>query len=196
MKTPEIQRKSKREALIDATLEILSVDGMAGISAALVAKRAGVSKANLFHHFSGIDELILESFEKFALSMLGGQTESDISFTEWLTAIGEVAFTSDAQTARLMRLFLSFSMNAFGNEPIRLRMLELVRTSQGDLVKSLMSMKEIRLSPEEASEIIGLVIVTLDGFFLHMQLTPERSAELRKSWAIFVEISTKRVMQE
>lgn len=195
MQTPKIPRKNKREALIDATLEILSVDGMAGISAALVAKRAGVSKANLFHHFSGIDELILESFEKFARSMLGGPTEPDISFAEWLAAISDVAFTPDTQTARLMRVYLSFSMDAFGNERIRLRMLELIKISQADLAKSLMSVKEINLSQEEAREIVGLIIVTLDGFFLHMQLTPERGAELQKSWAIFVEILTKRVMQ-
>lgn len=194
MQTPKIPRRSKREALIDATLEILSVDGMAGISAALVAKRAGVSKANLFHHFSGIDELILESFEKFAHSKLAGPTVPDISFAEWLATISEVAFTPDGQTARLMRVYLSFSMNAFGNEPIRLRMLELVQISQADLAKSLMSVKETNLSLEEACEIVGLVIVTLDGFFLHMQLTPERGEELRKSWAIFVEILTKKVM--
>lgn len=48
-----------RETILAAAAELFAAKGFAGVSVREVAERAGVSKANVFHHFSSKDTLYL-----------------------------------------------------------------------------------------------------------------------------------------
>ncbi len=61
-----------RANLLEATAEVLVERGLAGLTLDLVAKRAGVSKGGLIHHFptkqallEGLNQEILAEYEKF-----------------------------------------------------------------------------------------------------------------------------------
>lgn len=58
------RRERGRLAVIDAMFSLLQ-DGKVPVSADLVADRAGVSVASVFRYFDGLDDLQLQTFERF-----------------------------------------------------------------------------------------------------------------------------------
>ncbi|MGK0291010.1 MAG: AcrR family transcriptional regulator [bacterium] len=57
--------KKTRIAIIEATLLILETSGMHSLSTRAIAKKAGISQSNLYHHFKNVDEILLASFEYY-----------------------------------------------------------------------------------------------------------------------------------
>jgi TetR/AcrR family transcriptional regulator, regulator of autoinduction and epiphytic fitness len=58
------RRERGRLAVIDAMFSLLQ-DGKVPVSADMVAERAGVSVASVFRYFDGLDDLQLQTFERF-----------------------------------------------------------------------------------------------------------------------------------
>lgn len=58
------RRERGRLAVIDAMFSLLQ-DGKVPVSADMVADRAGVSVASVFRYFDGLDDLQLQTFERF-----------------------------------------------------------------------------------------------------------------------------------
>ena len=58
------RRERGRLAVIDAMFALLQ-DGKVPVSADMVAERAGVSVASVFRYFDGLDDLQLQTFERF-----------------------------------------------------------------------------------------------------------------------------------
>lgn len=50
--------EAARRRLLDATLEILATDGVAGVTADAITRRSGVAKTTLYRHFGSTDALV------------------------------------------------------------------------------------------------------------------------------------------
>ena len=81
-----------REAMIEATIELIREKGPTGFTMAEAAKKAGVSAAAPYRHFSGREELIAEiarqGFEIFADLMEYAQQKSQPSALAAFEAVG------------------------------------------------------------------------------------------------------------
>ncbi|MFE7190349.1 TetR/AcrR family transcriptional regulator [Kitasatospora sp. NPDC057541] len=55
----------RRDRIIDAAVDCIAEQGVAGTSHRAVAKRTGVPLGSMTYHFSGIDELLYEAFHRF-----------------------------------------------------------------------------------------------------------------------------------
>jgi len=58
------QKEQKRQALLQAALDLFAENGFNGASTALIAKRAGVASGTLFFHFKNKEELIHSLFNE------------------------------------------------------------------------------------------------------------------------------------
>ncbi|QNE35806.1 TetR/AcrR family transcriptional regulator [Leifsonia shinshuensis] len=56
----------RRDRIIDACLTVIATDGVAGTSHRKVAAAADVPLGSMTYHFSGMEELLAESFTRFA----------------------------------------------------------------------------------------------------------------------------------
>ncbi|MDH2444900.1 TetR family transcriptional regulator [Amnibacterium sp. CER49] len=56
----------RRDRIIDAALEVIARDGVAGTSHRRVAAAADVPLGSMTYHFTGMDELLDEAFTRFA----------------------------------------------------------------------------------------------------------------------------------
>ncbi|WP_062212101.1 TetR/AcrR family transcriptional regulator [Streptomyces sp. NBRC 109706] len=56
----------RRERIIEAALELIAEQGVAGTSHRKVAARAGVPLGSMTYHFNGMDELLREAFTRFS----------------------------------------------------------------------------------------------------------------------------------
>jgi len=69
----EIRRKDisqeRRKEIFDAATELFSKSGYHGVSVDAIAKKAGISKGNLYWHFKSKQEIFLQLFEYLALPL-------------------------------------------------------------------------------------------------------------------------------
>jgi len=56
----------RRDRIIDAALECIAADGVAGTSHRKVAARADVPLGSMTYHFDGMDDLLVAAFTRFA----------------------------------------------------------------------------------------------------------------------------------
>lgn len=62
---PRRHDPERRDRIIDAALECIAADGVAGTSHRKVAQRADVSLGSMTYHFTGMDDLLVEAFTRF-----------------------------------------------------------------------------------------------------------------------------------
>lgn len=103
-----------REAIVRAALEVMGERGAEGFTARNVAARAGVSPANLFHHFGSLDGLMLEAImrmldEAVIAPMEGGWTD----LNAFLRAMGDNALRMTREQPQAINL----SSTLFGKVP-------------------------------------------------------------------------------
>ncbi|WP_130799319.1 TetR/AcrR family transcriptional regulator [Streptomyces otsuchiensis] len=79
----------RRDRIIDAALEVIAADGVAGTSHRRVAARAGVPLGSMTYHFTGMDQLLHESLTRFA-------TRVSDRFEQRLASAGAPAEVADA----------------------------------------------------------------------------------------------------
>src|SRR2546423_2576982 len=89
-------RRSVREANVGASLDaaerLLVREGAAGISTRQLAREAGQNHGLVHYYFGSVDELLLQTLERFTSRILDRQRAmygTDAPFTEkWRTAMG------------------------------------------------------------------------------------------------------------
>jgi AcrR family transcriptional regulator len=62
--TPRMSAHARREQLLDVTTELVGERGLHGISIELVARRAGITRAVVYQHFKGLQQLLAAVIER------------------------------------------------------------------------------------------------------------------------------------
>ncbi|MDD2556996.1 MAG: TetR/AcrR family transcriptional regulator [Desulfuromonadaceae bacterium] len=109
MALPSTKKQSKRQALLEAALELFAEHGLTRASTAQIAKRAGVASGTLFFHFNSKEELIHALFDQVYL-------EIDIAMLHEV----EPSMTIQEQMTRLLRNLLRY----FLKHPDQFRFME------------------------------------------------------------------------
>lgn len=176
-------RKSKRNDILNATVTVLGREGLAGLSASALAKEAEVSKANLFHHFSGVDEIVLEAFEQFALGLDMMDPPDGISLRDWLHQMGEASFGLNDEVLTLSRAYFVFVSKALFDETLRQRVFETVETGS-----AMMQRIVARIDDTADAQTLGdLIFMTGDAMAIHLIAFPERRENVLAAWSLFVD---------
>lgn len=62
--TPRRKPDERRREIADAVLKIIAERGVGRLTAATIAREVGVTDAALFHHFRGMDEIVLAAIDR------------------------------------------------------------------------------------------------------------------------------------
>src|SRR5436190_21308975 len=85
-------REANVEAFLDAAERLLVREGAAGISTRQLAREAGQNHGLVHYYFGSVDELLLQTLERFTSRILDRQRAmygTDAPFAEkWRTAVG------------------------------------------------------------------------------------------------------------
>lgn len=57
-------RRSTRDRIVDAAIELFNENGAASVTTNHVAEHAGISPGNLYYHFANKEEIVREAFER------------------------------------------------------------------------------------------------------------------------------------
>jgi AcrR family transcriptional regulator len=183
-----------RRRILESAVELLGRDGPDAFSAAALAREAGVSKANLFHHFDSLSVIPEVALEELFMASMARSDDPELDLNGYLTRLRDDTLeVMHAQRGFINAYFVFFTKALF--EPqLRLRfvagameMLEAVRAGLGPRLPA-------GTSPEEADEIARLVFATLDGIAMH-HLVMEDHERLDRSWGLFMEMLEARYGQ-
>jgi|GEM_PF-1410933 Uncharacterized protein conserved in bacteria len=182
-----MSRPSKKEAIVAAAIRLMSEGGPEALTASALARAAGVSKANIFHHFARLDDIVVDAFEMFLLAMPSMQPEPGTGLRDWLLALGaETSAHMDADPA-LAGAYMGFIVRARGDGPLRARVAAIAAEAEARFEAALALLAPGRFSAAERRALAGLILLTGDGLALHRQLFPERAGSQAAAWRAFVD---------
>lgn len=177
----------KRQQIIDGAVRLMTEKGAAGLTASALAAEAGVSKANVFHHFQTLDDVVLAAFEQFLLGMEAFSPQPGMRFRDWLLGLGiETAEMMD-EHAPLAGAYLAFVSRARSDERLRKRMAETVAIAEEGFAAAIDALTPATFTPAETRALASLILIAGDGLALHRHLFPERAAEQEIAWRSFVD---------
>lgn len=180
-------KPGKRDEIIVAAMRLLARGGAAGLTAASLAQEAGVSKANIFHHFETLNAVVLAAFELFLLGMDNMRPQPGTGLRDWLLALGaETVAQMDGDPA-LAGAYFAFVARAQSDPDLRRRLAQLVEAAEARFVEALELLAPDRFTQAERSRLAALILITGDGLALHRQLFPERRDSQLATWAAFVD---------
>jgi AcrR family transcriptional regulator len=112
--------KQTRQAILTAAFQLLTEEGPKGITAGKLAAKAKISKANLFHHFSRIDDIpfavLEELFGQFSTMMSGKRPKS---ISEYVYLIGKGVIEAPPQQRKITAAFVHFYVRSAHDEAFR-----------------------------------------------------------------------------
>jgi AcrR family transcriptional regulator len=180
-------KPGRKQDIIDAATRLMAEGGAEALTASALARAAGVSKANLFHHFQSLDDIVLASFESFfmGLESLAGPLPG--SLRAWLLGIGAEASQAVADQPQLGGAYLAFLSRAKSDARLRARLQEIAAAAEAGFVEIIG-----RLSPEmskqEVRAMASFLLFAGDGLALHHDLFPSRAALQAEGWRFFVDV--------
>lgn len=164
--------EATRGAILDAALQIIASDGLAGLTAGALAARAGVSKATVFHHFPRLQEVSGAVLDRLVAELMALSRAEGASATDYLLGLGLNSLQVLQERPEWIAACQAFMVGGLHDPQLRSRMVELSVSARAEVAADL-----LRLAPDTpeaaAIEIADAAVASLDGLGLHLMLTQE-----------------------
>ncbi|MEJ8554259.1 TetR/AcrR family transcriptional regulator [Tepidibacter sp. Z1-5] len=177
-------RKAKGEEtrikIINSTIDIISFEGISQISTKRIADMAGISKSNLFHHFSSIQDIIESVVYELCNNMdVFADGDEFNSLEETFERIGEQILGGDAHLMTYYRVMIALSSDMSYHECFK-ELLERQQNETIQLVKSVVfAVEKTHLSDDLAE----LLVLDIEGL-VKAYLRDEDKEKYKRYWDI------------
>lgn len=192
-----IKGEAMKDRILHSTLEFVGENGVAKLSARNLAEKVGVSKANLFHHFTNMDEIRLEACRYF------------------LTIIRPPSFEEECCDAKKFLIDLQYSIADFldrnsvinrgysilcanearVNPEFSTFLDQQVQVNKGIVKKKLRKMLDLDENNPETEELLFALDVIREGVNIYITESAFKDKSL-KSWEKIVEIFLDKIESE
>lgn len=172
-------RPGRRAAILAAATQVLAKSGPEGFSAAAIAAEAGVSKANVFHHFGTLDDVIVEAFDALALGIPEMTPAPDADLRGWLRDLGRAMVALSHDERALMHAYLALVMRSMRDPRLKVKVEASVGEARTGLARAL-ALLDARIS--DPLVLADAILMAGDGIAFHAGLFPERRAAITKAW--------------
>jgi AcrR family transcriptional regulator len=173
-----------RSGILRSAIDLLGRDGMDGLTASALARKAGVSKANLFHHFGSLEEILLQAFD--AVVAPATMAPEGATLRETLEQLGQGSLDATRRAQRLVRAYLALFQRALVEPRYRRRMIAASASARAAIGGSLAAKLAPRTSSEDVDALAHLLCATLDGLALHWLLSKDTDA-YQRAYALLVD---------
>ena len=194
---PPSIREANVEAFLDAAEQLLVREGAAGISTRQLAREAGQNHGLVHYYFGSVDELLLQTLERFTARILERQRamyETDEPFIEkWRTAMN---FIDEDLASGYPKIWAELQALAWNKPELRERVQGVAdswRTVLRDALAQAMEEYDLEGSPFSAESWAALVAQFNQGLLFERLLGFDRGHEaLLKSIDVWLSSLEKR----
>lgn len=183
-----IKGQETRSKIILATLTMISEQGLKSLSAQKIAKLAGVSKSNIFHHFGSVDKLPMEAMY-YLTDMMLSHIERDPKDTvrSMLMKIGEGALTCNEEESKVFRAFFNLYNESFHDEAYKKLLNEMRDKHTKQMLETILDIEGDVYDIEALGRLSKLITVTIDGFGYHYMSDYQQDTYM-DMWSIQVDM--------
>jgi AcrR family transcriptional regulator len=162
------------EAILEATLRLLSTRGIHGMSLDLLAEEVGVAKSSILWHFGSKEELLLRIAERVLDDIARGPAKAMLALPT-LAERGDALWRFFGETLRqrpeLRRLVLWLIFECVEERPeMRTRLQQLYRSIREMFEAGL---REVVPDAARRRRLAIITVATFDGIFLQWLLEPD-----------------------
>ena len=180
------QRRAKgeetKQKIIESAIQIVSTEGIKGLSAKKVADNAGISKSNVFHHFKSVDDILLALIDGVCESMTTTLSEHDFENLEsFLRMMGSSTFRISEQELAYYRALFAFYNDAVFYD----RYKDQLKSLKTEFAKYLKAVINEIAGIEISTELAEMITMDLDGLGLHY-LIENDTEKFEKIWDLKV----------
>lgn len=179
-------RPNRKQDIVDAAIRLMAEGGSEALTASALARTAGVSKANLFHHFESLDDIVLAAFESFFMGLESLSGPLPASLRDWLLGIGAEAAQVMADQPQLGGAYLAFLSRAKSEPRLRARVKQIAEDAEAGFAQIIAALAP-EMDPGRVRALAALVLFAGDGLALHRDLLPDRGARQAEGWRLFVD---------
>lgn len=173
--------------ILDSALDLISENGINGISAAKIASLSGISKSTLFHHFKSVDaipEAVLNEILDELLEPMN--VDNYKTLEEYLISFGSGIITSKKNYNKIYKSFFSFYNESLFNEIYRSIIKNYLEKSKMKLNAEIRTYLSGDITDLEIDNLSSLIISSLDGIGIHL-LIRDDSDEYYRIWNLQVQ---------
>lgn len=180
----EIKGAAMRERLRAATIELISEIGSSATTVARVAKRCGVTRGAVLHHYPTRNELIVDSAYHFwrarreiVRAMANDLVEGRVDLPEFIDRFYEDVFGASS-IMTMLELIIQGRVEKDIRDSVNEVLMDLFRTYEelGEL-----AFRQSGLSPKRIHDVMNLIVSALRGVRLQQMIDPthDRSVAVR-----------------
>jgi len=169
-----VKGQETRHKILESAMFILAQDGFSGLSAKKISDGAGISKSNVFHHFTSTDEILLSLFTLITEYITAPLPEVELfTLEDFFEVLGESTFDIDVKDELAYRVLFQFYNLALVDCDYKKRILQLRRDLASSLAATIIS-----ISPESKSrldDLIDLIVISLDALGMHFLIEKDKN---------------------
>ncbi len=184
-----MKRQDTKLAILEAAITIMGEQGYEGLSASRLAGAAGISKANLFHHFRSMDDVPIAAFELIANQIAIPQTPDGATAADFIAAMGEVAFASLKAHRGFYAAYVSFLARAVFDPNLKEKVTVSLDEAKVQIEQAIAARVEDR---EMARTLTTMTLALMDGAMLQILLLGDED-DVRAMWTAYVSLLKKGV---
>lgn len=172
--------------ILTSALDLISENGISGISASKLSALSKVSKSAIFYHFKTTQEIPEAVLKLIFDKMLKPIDDSpNKSLVEFLSSLGESIMDISDEYIKVYKSFFSFYHESMFNETYQKLMGDYLKLSKDSLSDQIKKLSNKPLSDNEVNGLSALIISTLDGMGMHILMGGEKD-EYIKAWELQV----------
>lgn len=182
-----LKGEQTRQAIIEAAIRVISLEGINEVSAAKIASSIGISKSNVFHHFKTREQILIGVHDMICEQLFLALKERKAPTLEgYLLSIGSDLFKVTTEASEPYKVFFSFYNQGLFQDNLKsilIQSLEKLVQLIEEKIKEHMDVD--KLKEERIAEVSRMMLAFMDGIGLHHLLNPNPQAYLRL-WEIQV----------
>lgn len=182
----------KKQEIVEAAIALIAAGGNSALTATALAQATGMSKANIFHHFKTIDDIVIAALEQFIQSMPAMTPSLGTSLRDWLIALGSDTVEVMEAKRQEAGAYLAFIARAQSEALLRARLEEVARGAEDAFTAAIELLAPGRFTQPEICRLANLILMAGDGLAIHRQLFPDRSAQQQQAWLALVDCIAPR----
>lgn len=179
-----IKGNETKRHIINASMKIISEEGIEGLSAKKVADLSKISKSTIFHHYSSVEGILDEIFESMLSYLVEPvKTQKAPTLEDFLLFLGESIYSLSDEDKLTYSVLLNFYISCLHNKKYRSALIK-AKEEMIDAIAVQLSRYTSR-KKEYLRKVSEMMIMTLDGYGLHFLLDSD-SKTFKEIWALQV----------
>jgi len=182
-----------KEKILQATLLYIADHGIKGMSAAKIAKLAGVSKSNIFHHFDSVEDLPFKCMSHLCDNLMASVDAYETSsLEELLLNVGDMTFIEDVYHQKTYRAFFTLYNESFHDQRYKVIIENMKDKYIEAIVDAVNYYEKDVIDQKGLKELAHLITIIIDGMGMHYLIDGDPGIYI-KLWTLQVQMILKEV---